>query len=292
MKTAVTVLYNPTDNQYTNSIQLASQLDMLAVYCNSSVDKNKLISDRIILLGNGTNDGIAKAFNEGIKYLINQGADYIFTFDQDTVVPDNYIEEMIKFAEKYRSEYNKTFVPNFYDIHSKTYATFSDLTQFRLLNHHVKPGDTPCQTTFAISSGTLYLPEIFSHTGFFREDYFIDHVDSEFNLRSRKNGFRVTVNPDMVINHSIGKRQLKKFLGITFKPHFHNHIRRYYIVRNSIDMSKKYFFSYPSFMYLNMLRLIHEVFCILLYEDKKFKKMYSMMKGFFHGLFGITGKQQ
>lgn len=42
-----------------------------------------------------------------------------------------------------------------------------------------------------ISSGSLIKSNIFDQTGFFKEDFLIDHVDTEWYLRAKVKGFKI-----------------------------------------------------------------------------------------------------
>ncbi len=303
---AIVITYNPQNNTALLVKTLASQCEKVIVVDNNSTtpieetlrQKNGG-SVKIIKLND--NMGIAYALNEGIRISLKENADYIATFDQDSSIPDNYILSMTDFIEGFSSvninqknekENNIAAVaPVFFDDNSKTYTTFTKLNKLSLINTRFLPGGNPyIDTTFVITSGTIYHAKIFKKLGLFIEELFIDHVDTEYCLRIASAGYRIVVNTGMVIKHRIGDRVLRKLMFLTIKPNNHNYKRRYYIFRNGIIVMKKYFFGYPSFAWLLFMRNVHELLGIIFFEKDKIVKLKYGSIGLFHGIVSKTGK--
>jgi rhamnosyltransferase len=141
----------------------------------------------------------------------------------------------------------------------------------------------------AITAGTLISVDRFNQIGLFNESYFIDFVDNDYCLRAAMLGLTVAVNCKVVLNHAIGRREEKSFLGLSIKPNHHAPNRRYYIARNGVFTAIKYFYSYPSYALLIAIRLAHEFLSILLYESNRRKKAVAMIGGIKHGFHGKMG---
>ncbi|MEB7598149.1 glycosyltransferase [Raoultella terrigena] len=278
----VVVLFEPEDDVLNNISQYIRD-DVLLCAVDNSKDKNSFPYD-CQYIHNSNIGGIAGAFNRGVEYLIARGCDYIFTFDQDSVLPENFFSSMKSFI---REKEAKIVVPDFIDINSKTHAAFVTLNRW---NYKVTTDkDT---TAFAISSGMGFDTSVWKIIGPFSEEYIIDHVDTELCLKAAKNNIKIYINYDICLEHQIGNRSVHKFLGVTLKPNHHNYKRKYYIVRNGTHLSFKYFFNYPSYFYLNILRIIHEALCVILYEKDKFRKLKYMLKGLVHSFTGKLGPVQ
>lgn len=269
---SVVILYNPTDENIKN-ISRQYDSDKLFVVNNGE----SLINNKFNIINNKNKGGIAGGLNVGIKKAFESGFDFVFTFDQDSILPANFFHSMEKFITNNDAE---LVCPNFFDVNSKTFATFFELHKFR---YHVLSGH-PLTTDFAISSGMGISQKAWKCIGEFNEGYIIDHVDTEFCLRAKKLNIKIFINFDICLEHAIGNRIKKKLLGITFKPNNHNYIRRYYIIRNGIYLSVTNLFSYPGFFYLNALRTIHEIVCICFFEKDRKKKMTAVIKGIFDGV--------
>lgn len=281
---AVFVLYNPDDEIISKLIrykEVFSDVNLFFVDNSPSqlLSSCSFISNKYHY--NGNVGGIAGALNIGVNELVKQGCDFIFTFDQDSEVPGNFFTCMRNFINKKNAQ---IVCPNFYDINSKTFAAFVELSKWKYT-----VVDKPEKTAFAISSGMGFSKNVWYTLNHFDESYIIDHVDTKFCLDAHANNISIYVNYDVCLNHEIGNRVVKRFLGVTLKPNNHNEIRKYYIVRNGTILGFKYFLKYPSYFYLNILRIIHEFLCVVLYEKTKFRKVRFMAKGFVHSIFHKMG---
>lgn len=274
---AVIVLFNPSCSIMEKVEQIVSD-ESEFVFVDNSLTPNEIRNEKVKYIHNKNNGGIAGAFNMGISYLYSKGCDFVFTFDQDSIIPANFFSAMKLFIAEKKAE---IVCPNFFDVNSKTYATFVKLKKF---SYHVV--DRPETTAFAISSGMGISKEVWNKLGKFKEEYIIDHVDTDYCLRAMGKNINIYVNYDVCLEHSIGNRTVHKLLGITIKPNHHSAVRKYYIVRNGTHLSFHYFFRYPSYFYLNFLRVIHESVCVLFYEKCKIVKVKAVIKGLVHSVIG------
>lgn len=283
----VVVLYNPDDEAILN----LNQFNAFGLYViNNGMDD---ISDKLTWLSkkrkfsyynNNNKGGIAGALNVGVTNAFLDEYDYVFTFDQDSNINDNFISSMESFIKNRNAD---IVCPNFYDINSHTFATFVELTKFKY--KVVVDSDV---TAFAISSGMGFSKNAWQKIGLLNEGYFIDHVDTDFCLRAIISELKIHVNRDVCLEHAIGNRTCHRFLGVTLKPNHHNYLRKYYIVRNGTHLGFKYFFKFPSYFYLNILRVTHEFACVLLYESDKQRKLSSMLKGLWHSVVNRLGQYE
>lgn len=281
---AVFVLYNP-DNKIIDKLKgyelLFSGINLFFVDNSPSQNVNSSVSFNENYHYNGNVGGIAGALNIGVDELMKQNCDYVFTFDQDSEIPIDFFTSMQIFIDKTNAN---IVCPNFFDINSKTYATFVELSKWKYT-----VVNKPETTAFAISSGLGFSKMVWDTLDHFDESYVIDHVDTKFCLEAHSKKMPIFVNYDVCLNHEIGNRIVKKMLGVTLKPNNHNEIRKYYIVRNGTVLSFEYLLKYPSYFYLNILRIIHEFLCVILYEKSKYKKVFYMMKGLLHSFLHKMG---
>lgn len=287
MKVGVVIVwYNPTQEQVNNTFRL-SNVEKLKV-CVVDNSKNKYSDTRfnsnsatISYIHNGNKGGIAGAFNRGIdSFIVDESISLYFTMDQDSDFQPSYYQEMSAFMIKNNAD---IACPNFYDRNSKTYGTFVNLTPYF---YKIVNGGT---SVFCISSGMGISAEAWQHVGPFDENLIIDHVDTDFCLKAYEKHIEIKVNYEQCLNHAIGEREKYYFLGICFKPNHHSYIRKYYIVRNGTYLAFKYFKVTKGYFNLNVLRVIHEVACVVLYEKDKIKKLKFMALGLFDGLRGNLG---
>ncbi len=291
---AVVVTYVPNRDVQENLFSIAKNVDCLLVVDNTPGTSNKInefnISNAKYILNN-KNMGLGWALNKGVQTAALMGADYVFLFDQDTRPTCGFFKEMITFAMDIDQKYdNCAFcVPNFFDRFSKTYATFPVISPF-IFRHLKCPYVSRKKiegALIAITSGTIINIKKYNEIGPFCDDYFIDFIDNEYCLRAGSRNYFVAVNCKATINHSIGRRDVKKVFGVTFKPNHHSALRRYYIARNGFLTALKYYKRYPSYFILIVIRLMHEFFSIVLFEKNKRIKIVAMMYGIYYGTRGI-----
>lgn len=100
---------------------------------------------------------------------------------------------------------------------------------------------------------------------------FIDCVDFDFSLKIRKAGFKILL---------VGKAQMKHHLGESSDINsfaVHSHIRRYYMARNFLYISKTYIF--PTFVFkLIVMQMLYFVL-MLIYDKNPKKSLYFSLLG-------------
>lgn len=295
---AVIVTYFPDTDSIENLKRVASLCDKVIVVDNTP--ESTLVSfpklHNISVFRFQDNVGLAGALNKGILIAEKEGFENTFLFDQDSRPPDHFFTNMLSFKSKIDCLDSNCvlYVPNFYDRNSKTFAKFPLITRFTLRHatcEDIESG-TCDRATVAITSGSLITYSKYKKIGPLREDYFIDFIDNEYCLRIYKLGYRIAVNCDVVLDHAIGKRTIRRFFKLTVKPNNHSALRRYYISRNGVRTAMDYMRHYPPYAVLIAARMGHELLSILLCEDEKYRKIKGMFCGGYHGFTGRMGRCQ
>ena len=208
------------------------------------------------------NLGIAKALNVGFKKAQEFSADWVLTMDQDSILPTNILSEF----QKYIPHLDKPAVLapqlNMYDGENK------------------QPSDDYEELTEALTSGSLISMESWCESGGFREDLFIDGVDSEYCKHVRLLGYHVYQINSVVMQHQLGRTQEIKFFGkhLFYVTH-HNYLRHYYMQRNSLEIARMYYGKLPE----NQSRIsipYKSILKIIFFEDNKLLKLWARYQGF------------
>ena len=292
---AVVVTYFPDESCLENLEILCNRCDRLIIVDNTPMNGSDRFpkSQDTTVFKLGRNIGLAAGLNKGIEFGGRSGYENIFLFDQDSRQPARFFEDMLRF-KSWADRLNKNFafyVPDFYDRHSKSFATFPMLKPFTI--KHRKCGQINSvpsdEALIAVTSGTLLKYSAYKRLGPLREDYFIDFIDNEYCLRAYKAGFKIAINCGVVLNHAIGRRSVRKWLGLTLKPNFHSPLRRYYIARNGVRTALDYGGLLPVYAGLIFCRLGHELLSVLLFEDRRIQKLKAMGRGVVHGFMGRMG---
>ena len=294
----VVVTYFPSDACITHIEKMSSYSGRLIIIDNTPIETSVNLpkSENITLCKLKDNYGLARGLNIGLRLAGKENYENIFLLDQDSRPSENFFKEMLKFKAEIDILIPNCalYVPNFYDRNSKTFAKFPSLTRFTLRHSTCDAMQSgPCSTaTITITSGTLINYTKYQKIGPLKDEYFIDFIDNEYCLRLYKLGYRLAINCDVTLDHAIGARTVRKFIGFTIKPNFHSALRRYYIARNGIRTSLAYGYHYPSYVPLVLARMIHELFSIILFENSKYTKIKAMIYGIYHGIIGRMGKCQ
>ncbi len=281
---AVVVLYNPEVDVLKNLGILAAQVDALVIVDNGSSEACRaalgpMLNARVELIRHAENLGIATGFNTGVRRLIELGCEFVFTFDQDSGIPQGFAHGMVNSMLEAERQFGPVgvFLPDWRD--AKLGAAPSASVGHDLLEVHS-----------GISSGSLYRSSVVSQVGFFADEYFIDGVDIEFCLRCRRQRFKVIQNKAWVVSHNLGQQLEINLLGVHFPIYVHGVLRKYYIARNRILNYKKYAVREPKWFWNDFLIAWRELFHVLAYEDNKRERLKNIFLGFRDGIMNKTGK--
>lgn len=271
----IVILYFPTKEMLNNILSYLSVVDSLIVWNNTpdvTFDSPILNNSKIINMGLGQNSGIGFALNEAVKYANAHSFTHLLTMDQDSFFENNDFSRYIKAIKE--SDLVSIFSPNYKIKNEKMFSETQD----------------PLIVETTMTSGSIYPVKIFSKVGVFRQDFFIDAIDTEFSLRAKQSGILTRIITFVYLIHSAGYQKTKhKFLWKTFFPNEYSPIRSYYIVRNGIITKHLYpWANWKGFLYYWFYKRIFFVIC---YEDNKLAKLKGLLYGFYHGLIGKTGEQ-
>lgn len=279
---AVVVLFNPDEGFLDRCLLISSQINNLIVYDNSTdediIKHNQHEISKIsnvIFYSKGENNGIGAALNYAVSVAKELNADFLFTFDQDTQIPNNYVSRMLQSFQ--REENIGVLGPIYKDINVDRECKFPVKWNGLILRKNLSDKNKIQDVMTVITSGALYPMQIFDDVGIFEDDYFIDYIDNEFCLRVLKNGYRVCVEPGVVINHALGNRTINKIL-LNFSPTNYPFYRKYYITRNRLFVYKKYFFKFPAFILYDLAAFSLDFFRVISFEKNKWIKIKAYSK--------------
>lgn len=240
---------------------------------NNIQDIRKLCEDKVYIIFNHHNEGIANALNQALGYAIEYNYKYLLTMDQDSFFEcENAVGNMFHY---FSNEVDAMVVPCTKDMISGKVET--------LLQNE-------CIVKSAITSGALCSVKILEQIGGWENKLFIDAVDFDLCFRLRKKRFRIKKINNINLCHHLGNSQVKHMMNFENIITNHSHIRRYYQMRNSVYLFKKYFTSFPKEIMRNILSKLKIMLLIILYENNKTIKIKYSLKGWKDGILGKYGK--
>ena len=140
----------------------------------------------------------------------------------------------------------------------------------------------------AITSGSVYPLSIFEKVGLFRDDFFIDAIDTEFNYRLRTHKYNIWGVGSISMRHKLGNKTTFKLFFFHFRNVNYPPIRIYYVLRNHTIVNRLYPHYFDAFNFYRFF-LFRRLCQVLLYEPDKRKKLKAMFYGLIHGWKGKTG---
>ena len=258
------VLYNPDIKRLEENISaIAPQVGDLILIDNGSDDLDdvkKLIPrfDNITLIENGANLGIAKALNQIIDKAEGLGYEWVLTLDQDTVCKPDLISKydgLIKRAKDHVAVITSNFEDRNVTVESAVEKEYE-------------------KVSLCITSGSLNRISCIKAVGGFDEKLFIDMVDYDICYALTRNGYKIIRMNYTGFLHEVGKSTEKRFLGRKMIIYNHSPLRKYYWVRNSIYLKRKYKLGLKADK-----RVINRFFQTLFFEKDRLPKLKSMLKG-------------
>jgi rhamnosyltransferase len=254
----------------------------------------------ISLESNRENLGVASALNIGIRRARSLGYEWVLLLDQDSVLDARMVEELIAAHASFPEPARLAVLgAGFRDIHHPDTAPAQAGSANTARDGAGTGGDSRApvpawqEVESVITSGSLLNVSTLDRIGGFRDDFFIDYVDSEFCFRARASGYRVAKTRKPLMSHAIGASTPHAILGVRKWTTNHSAERRYYMARNDTIMLKEFGgFPWGTWALKSLGRRVRTCKRILLYEDAKLAKLAAVAHGWWDGVRGRLGPRR
>jgi rhamnosyltransferase len=227
---------------------------------------------RIALIENATNRGVATGLNQGVEYAKAHGFPWFITFDQDSSTRPQLIESMcLVCAAVGEAGLDRLGVLGANHIDGHTGKLF--VTRRETAGGYI-------ERKTVITAGSLMSVPAYDSIGPFRDDFFIDGIDHEYCLRARSKGYRVLLALAPHLVHSIGHRRVERVLpGLRIVTLNHAPFRWYTIVRNRLIIASEYAGREPSWTASDAFNLVVRCAKTLTFEQERLDKARCMALG-------------
>jgi rhamnosyltransferase len=276
---AILVSYHPDAELPRRAARILEQAGALVIVDNGSgaathAMLRRIAADsRVSLLLNSTNLGIATALNLGVERAGALGFAWTLLLDQDSDLHDDMLSSLIEVRAAYPEPARVAVIG----------AGFGEERQ-------AAPGAAWQDAESVITSGSLISLAVHAAVGPFRDEFFIDYVDSEYCFRARAQGYRVIRTAKPLMSHTIGAPTRHDLLGIAKWTSNHSPDRRYYIARNDTVMLREYGgYAFGSWALKSLGRRLRTCKRIVLYERSKARKIAAVSAGWWDGVRGRMG---
>ena len=285
---AIVVTYHPDGSFAERFKRLVGQVGAVLIVDNGSgaaaVSMLREAATRLnmALILNSENLGLAVALNIGVARAIAEGYEWALLFDQDTVPGDNVFEGLREAYDDFPRKDKLAVIGSNYSEAQTGKLRFSP---------RVTNGCSWNERRVVITSGSLLSLPAYQVLGPFRDKYFVDCVDLEYCLRARSKGFRVIVASKSLMIHDVGKPTRHRLPWQEIDVTNHSHVRRYYMIRNHIDLAKKYLLREPAWVLASLWTWSKSMLLLCVFEDDKLAKVRYSAMGLLDGLFSNFGRK-
>lgn len=231
---AIIVLYNPDISHLNKALSIITpQVDTVCLIDNSSIDNTDFFKEiaRVRYIPLLQNTGIAHAQNIGLKFFVKKNYDFVIFSDQDSLANENIVAELVndynvlsQFGYKVGSVAPLAINTNT----GKPYGN-PDLDIQKIRQEYNNSVKSFRETTFVMSSFSLYPLSLVREIGGFDDSFFIDLVECEWCWRATQMASaRFFIDEDITISHSLGEYRKNIVKNISQSSVF----RIYYQYRN------------------------------------------------------------
>jgi rhamnosyltransferase len=286
---AVLVTFHPDEGLPARIERVLREVGALVVVDNGSGEAalgmlRRLAADpRVVLVLNFANLGIARALNLGIARAGSMGYGWVLLLDQDTVVDPGMLNTMIGIRAAYPAAERLAVIG----------AGFRDVDEEARDTRTAGAAAAWQEVESVITSGSLLGLATHAAVGPFREEFFIDLVDTDYCFRARALGYRIIETRQALMSHAIGAATRHRIFGVDKWTTNHSPDRRYYMARNDTVMLRDYG-HYPAGLWAakSLGRRIRTCKRVLLYEQMKPAKIGAILQGWWEGVRGHLGPRR
>jgi GT2 family glycosyltransferase len=176
--------------------------------------------NRITVIRNRNNGGLAGAYNVAIKQIETHHADtrYILFLDDDTDISslsDFLISPTTHQA--LQQDDVAAVAPLYVERETGLPGTHIRMERFwyKVLPRNL---NEPTTVTFLINSMSLWKLSVIRRIGAYNTDLIVDHIDTDYCLRAKTLGYKLILNSTIRFQHSIGMRRQYQFMCKTCNP--------------------------------------------------------------------------
>ncbi|WP_349607979.1 glycosyltransferase family 2 protein [Cupriavidus sp. DF5525] len=247
--------------------------------------------DDVSLIALESNQGIAAAQNVGIRLALKSGAEFVLLSDHDSLPHDDMVAALLGALGARRGAGGKVAAvgPVSIDRRTGTASKFVRLTWRGVRRcgcDDAADGIVPAD--FLIASGCLIPAEALNAVGLMNEGYFIDHVDTEWCLRARHQGWEILGVCGALLDHTLGDSVIRVWLGRWREVPVHSPVRDYYMFRNTVRMLLTTPMSI-AWRITHLYRLSQFAVFFGLGMSPRFRRIRLMTKGIIDGIKGRGG---
>ena len=276
---ATVITYHPDEHVVELLSSVARQVDQVIVVDNGSTAsetgpiRDWARSAGATWISNHVNLGSATALNQAAGAAWSAEHGWLLTLDQDTTIPQDLVEQLQAAIAA--------------DANPDQVAVVAPQTEHQR-DRRCGEGTVVRRRT-VITAGSLVSLGAWQAVGGFRDEFFVDMVDSEFALRLGQHGYGVVVACRVSIEHRIGRPRTHRILGRAVETSNHPAWRRYFIGRNRVHVWREHWRDAPGWVLFDGYGELRDTLVMCLTEDDRRRKLRATARGLADGVRGRLG---
>jgi rhamnosyltransferase len=294
---ALIVTYQPDTAQLSRMVSvLISQVDKILIVDNGCGETLSGITSEfsekpVDLLALGSNLGLATAQNKGIEKIREQNFSHVILFDQDSLPESNMVQVLINGLTEIEKTGQKVAAvgPVYIDPRTQQAQPFACFPGLRVKRTFCSEVNSFIQADFLIASGTLITMSNLKEIGLFEEDLFIDNIDLEWSFRAAQKGFNLYGICAARMEHYLGDKMVRIWLGRWWNVYRHSPLRQYYMARNRMVLYQRSY-SPRGWIVQDMIRFLIKLFWFGIIFGPRLKNLAMIWRGTVDGLKNRLGK--
>ncbi|MDD4915442.1 MAG: glycosyltransferase family 2 protein [Methylococcales bacterium] len=293
---AVCVAYHPDAAGLLKVVKQAQeQVDCLVVVNNGEQPLSEILpaldaqaAQRINIIENGDNLGIAAALNVGIRFLCGRPCTHLLLLDQDSILPPGMVAALLRTLQEQEASGAKVAAvgPCFFNTNLGKAAPFVQFSNRGIKKLYGSEAMPVIPVHHLITSGSLLPAQAIEDIGLMEEELFIDMVDTEWCFRALSKGYLLYGDSRIIMNHALGDTPVtfmkKKFIE-------HSPLRHYYAARNLMHLLGRAYIPLKWRLGLSYSLFKAFVFYSLIPRDR-FRHFTHIAIGIRHGMAGKYGR--
>lgn len=217
------------------------------------------------------NAGIARSLNAGLTVAMERHAGWLLTVDQDSEVPDGYVESILAAAD------HAVAVLGPRAVGAVGAGAIDDRSGE--LGYPARDVLGLTVTEEVIQTGTLWSVAGLRAIGGFDESLGIDAVDAAACVRLRASGRHIVLAPGVVLGHALGDGRQVRLLGRNVLVSGHAPARRSTIIRNRLRLFPEEFEQSPVHALRTLRRVAVSTALALTIEGDRWSKAKASARG-------------
>lgn len=294
---AIVVIYHP-DIERLNALLVATiaMVDRLVIVDNGSdldIREELLIelqeTGLLTYLLMDNNIGLAAGLNQGITWAMENNFTHVLLLDQDSIPQENMVKNLLLAADKIESDgINLAAVGSKHFDPRTGYISSFDQPKIKSFGLENDKESSYYEVGYLQSSGALISIKTLNILGLMDTGLFIHHIDQEWCLRASDRGFKSFGVSNALMEHIVGDKVVRIWLGYWRDIHLHSPARHYFAFRNSILLYKRKYIPF-TWKIADIARLLFMFVFYSLFIPPRLNHASMMFRGLWDGILGKTG---